>query len=60
MIKESIQQTIQLIETVKKVDPTAYLEQRKELEALVQQMKIVTISLSKDKTVECIFNPRVK
>lgn len=47
MIKESIQHTIKLIEDIKKVDPAAYQEQKKELNELVQYMKLVVSHLDK-------------
>jgi len=49
MIKESIQYTIQLIEDIQKVEPTAYQEYNYELDILVQHMRIVKAHLDKDK-----------
>jgi hypothetical protein len=51
MIKESIQQTIKLIEDIQKVDPLAYQQQEMELNNLVQHMKVVMSLLDKKEVV---------
>jgi len=51
MIKESVQHTIQLIETIKKVDPTAYQDQKLVLDGLVLHMRLVIDSLERHQKV---------
>lgn len=51
MIKESIQQTIQLIETIKKVDPAAHQEDEIAIDHLVRHMRLVIDRLEKNKEV---------
>lgn len=51
MIKESIQQTTQLIESVKKVDPEAYQEHEIVLDHLVFHMRLVIDSLERRQKV---------
>ena len=51
MIKESIQHTIQLIETIKKVDPATYQDQKLVLDDLVRQMRLVIDSLERHQKV---------
>lgn len=41
MIKESIQQTIRLIETIQEVSPEDYQDKKYELDILVQHMRFV-------------------
>lgn len=49
MIKESIQQTIRLIETIQKVSPEDYQEHKYELDILVQHMNFVLERLDREK-----------
>ena len=51
MIKESIQQTIRLIETIQKVSPEDYKDKKYELDILVQHMRFVIDRLEKHKKV---------
>lgn len=46
MIKESLQQSIKLIEDIENVDPAAYEDEKRELEDLIQHMRIVIARLN--------------
>jgi hypothetical protein len=51
MIRESIQQTINLIETTRKAEPAAYQEDEIVLDDLVNHMRLVIDSLNVSKEV---------
>ncbi len=55
MIKESIQQTTRLIETIQKVSPEDYDEHKYELDILVQHMKFVLDRLDSSKNTSRIL-----
>ncbi len=50
MIKESIQQTVRLIETLQEVSPEDYQDKKYELDILVQHMRFVIGRLDKKKS----------
>jgi hypothetical protein len=51
MIKESIQQTIKLIEDLQRIDPAVYQDQKLVLDDLVRHMRLVIDSLERHQKV---------